>query len=479
MQKRSDAHLDSGTARVTQEFPPLSKSEIQQVVWRLAAPTLAEMFLVSLVGIADMIQVGRLGPAAITSVGLTNQPMMLLQSVFQALNVGTTALVARSIGMDKPKQASDTLKQTFYVTILLGLTVSLFAGVMAPYILKFMGAEPDVIEVGTPYFQVVGFGFIFNAIAMAIASALRGAGDTRTPMTINLVANTVNIIGNAILIWGLFGFPRWGVFGAGVATVFSRFVAAVWFLTIAVKGEKRLKLDLKERYKPDLEILGRIYYIGLPAAAEQLVLRTGQVMFAKVVSSLGTVTFAAHQVSMNILSLTFMPGQAFATAATTLVGQNLGAERPDDAERCANTSRNMGLVVGIVMAVVFIFFGKYIAWLYTGDMSVVLVSALVLRIYAFAQPFQSTQFILAGGLRGAGDTMYPLYSTAAGMWIGRVALGWFFVNVAHWGLPGAWLGMTMDQVLRGTLILLRFRAGKWKSIKVWEDRKKLVDVEAE
>lgn len=462
--------MSLSTERVTQTTPRLSQPETRRVVWQLAAPTLTEMVLVSLVGMADMIQVGRLGAAAITSVGLTNQPMMLLQSIFQALNVGTTALVARFIGMGKPEEASNTLKQTFYVTILLGLIVSLFAGTFGSVILEFMGAEPDVIAVGTPYFQVVGFGFIFNAIAMAIASGLRGAGDTRTPMTVNLVANLVNVTFNAILIWGLFGFPRWGVMGAGVATTFSRFVAAIWFLIIAVKGDKRLKLNLKEKYRPDSEILRRIYQIGFPAALEQLVLRSGQVMFAKVVSALGTVTFASHQVAMNILSLTFMPGQAFATSATTLVGQYLGAERPDDAERCANTSRNMAMTIGVVMAFVFLFFGKYIALLYTNDMDVVLVSALVLKIYAFAQPAQSTQFVLAGGLRGAGDTTYPLYSTAAGMWVGRVILGWFFVNVVKMGLPGAWLGMGIDQFFRAILIYLRFRTGRWKTIKVWEGR---------
>jgi len=124
------------------------------------------------------------------------------------------------------------------------------------------------------------------------------------------------------------------------------------------EGRKSIKLDLKERYKPNKEILGRIFQIGLPAALEQLVMRSGQVMFARIVSSLGTVTFAAHQVAMNILSLTFMPGQAFGIAATTLVGQNLGAKRPDDAEHCANTARNMGMAVGILMVLVFIFFGN-------------------------------------------------------------------------------------------------------------------------
>jgi putative MATE family efflux protein len=448
------------------EMPTLDKAAARQVVWRLSAPTLVEMVLVSLVGMADMIQVGRVGPEAITAVGLTNQPVMLLQSVFMALNVGTTALVARFIGMQKPKEASDTLKQTFAMVILLGLTISLFAGFTSSAILEFMGAEPEVVRVGTPYFRVVAFGFVFNAIAMGLASALRGAGDTRTPMTVNLVANAINITFNYILIWGKFGFPRWGVFGAGVATTFSRVVAAIWFLIIALRGDKRIRLDFSDGYRPNFDILRRIITIGFPAALEQGVLRTGQVLFAKVVSSLGTVTFAAHQTSMNILSLTFMPGLAFSTGCTTLVGQYLGAKRPEDAERCAHTSRNMGLAVGGAMALVFLFFGKYIAMLYTNDMSVVLASAFVLKIYAFAQPAQSIQFILAGGLRGAGDTRYPLYSTALGMWVGRVGLGWFFVNVVGLGLPGAWLGMAIDQIVRGVLIALRFRTGKWKEVKV-------------
>ena len=126
----------------------------------------------------------------------------------------------------------------------------------------------------------------------------------------------------------------------------------------------------------------------------------------------------------------------------------------------------MGLVVGMFMAVIFAFFGKYITILYSPeDMNVVLVSALVLRIYAIAQPAQSTQFILAGGLRGAGDTKYPLYTTAAGMWVGRVVLGWYLVNVAKMGLPGAWLGMCIDQVIRGGLVYLRFKTGNEKYLK--------------
>jgi len=459
--------VTAGAIAAPEEQPRLSRGEARRVVWGLAAPTLVEMLLVSLTGMADMMQCGRLGPAAITGIGLTNQPMFLLQAVFLAVNVGTTAVVARFTGMRRADRASEALRQTLAVTLPLGVLTSVVAGAFASKFLVFMGADAEVVRVGTPYFQAVGYGFVFNAIAMATAAALRGAGDTRSPMTVNLVANLVNIIGNAILIWGLFGFPRWGVFGAGVATGFSRLVAAVWFAALVLKGRHRLRLALRQRYRPDREILRSIYRIGLPAAGEQLVMRSGQVLFAKIVASLGTVTFAAHQVTMNILSLSFQPGQAFATAAAALVGQYLGARRPDDAERCANTSRDMGLVIGLAMGLLFVLAGKYIALLYTDDPAVILASALILRIYAVAQPFQSTQFILAGGLRGAGDTTYPLYSTAIGIWAGRVVVGYVFVNFFHWGLVGAWVAIGVDQVARAVLIWVRFRSGKWKHAPAW------------
>jgi putative MATE family efflux protein len=298
-------------------------------------------------------------------------------------------------------------------------------------------------------------------------------------MTVNLVANVVNLGGNAILIWGLFGFPRWGVFGAAVATVFSRLVAAVWFLLLAIKGKRNVRLDLRQRFRPDREILSAIYRVGLPSAGEQLVMRSGQVLFARIVSSLGTVTYAAHQVALNILSLSFQPGMAFATAATTLVGQYLGARRPEDAELCARSSRNMMLGVGVFMGVLFAVAGRSIAFLYTNEQAVIAAAALALRIYAFAQPFQSTQFVLAGGLRGAGDTTYPLYSTALGVWVGRVVVGFLFVRVLHWGLAGAWVSMSLDQAARSVLIWLRFRSGKWKTIRVLRDREEPAGAEAE
>ena len=438
----------------------------RKTVFNLAAPALVEMFLVSAVGMADMMMVGRIGPAAIASVGLTNQPMMFFQAVYMSLNVGTTALVARLVGARDMGRASAAVKQTLAMALLIGVVISVLSVTFAEPLLHFMGAEPDVIDQGVPYFKVVGAGLIFQAMAMNMTASLRGAGDTRSPMTINIISNICNLIGNYVLINGVIGFPKWGVFGAGLSTTLSRIIAFVLFYRLLASGTRRIKPAFFEKYSLDWPLLQRAIRVGIPAAIEQLILRAGQVTFALVVSSLGTVTYAAHQVGLNVLSMAFMPGHAFAVAATTLVGQGLGADRPDEAERYAQEARKLGMIVGCGMAVLFFSLGRQIAWLYTDDKAIIEMAAMVLRFYAFVQPAQTTQFVFAGALRGAGDTRWTLYSSAIGIWVGRVVMSNILVGIFHLGIMGAWMAMAVDQVGRSVITSMRFRTGRWKTHKV-------------
>lgn len=445
---------------------PAAEPTLRQRVMKLAGPTLAEQFLVSAVGIADMVMVGRIGPAAIAAVGLTNQPIMFLNSALMALNVGTTALVARLIGARQVDRASAAAKQTLAVASVLGVILSIIAVVFAEPILKIMGAEPDVMQNGVGYFKVVGVGVFFGALAMNMTASLRGAGDTKSAMQINIIANLFNICGNYLLINGVLGFPRLEVVGAGIATTLSRLLASLMFFRILTQGKKIIRPNFVERFALDWELLRRAFRVGIPAAVEQFVLRAGMLVFTTVVSGLGTVTFAAHQVGMNIMSISFMPGMAFSVAATTLVSQNLGAEQPDEAERSAAETRKIGMMVGMVAAAVFFFFGKYIAMMYSNDPGVINQTASILKLYALVQPAQSTAFILSGGLRGAGDTTWVLYANALGTWVGRVIIGYILVNAVGMGLMGAWIAMGIDQIGRSLLISSRFKSGRWKTQKV-------------
>ncbi len=444
----------------------LDKKHIRSKAFSLSLPALLNMFLVSLVGMVDMIMVGRLGPAAISAVGMVNQPVLVIISVFMALTVGTTALVARFIGAKDIDGAKDVARQSIIVSIFFGVLLLPILYIFAPQIERAMGAEPEVLTLGVIYMRTIAIGTPFNVLAMGLGAILRGSGDMKTPLIADVIANLFNIYGDYSLIFGKFGAPALGVAGAGIATSIARVISSVLLLYALYRGKTLIKLSLKENYRLNFNTLKRILNIGIPSALEQFILRTGQLTFVRIVAGLGTIAFATHQIAMNIQSLSFMPGQAFSIAATTLVGQLLGANKPDIAEESARQTRLLGMIVSGISAFTIFFFGKYITMLYTNDIAIIEQSRICLKIIALIQPAQSTQFILAGALRGAGDTRFPLYSTILGIWGMRVIMAYLFVMVFGWGLTGAWLAIGFDQVLRAMIISSRFRSGKWKYFEV-------------
>lgn len=197
---------------------------------------------------------------------------------------------------------------------------------------------------------------------------------------------------------------------------------------------------------------------------EQVALRGGILIFTKLVTGLGTLAYATHQICLNILSLSFTPGQAFGIAASTLSGRSLGAEEPDLAEDYIHKCSRIGALIASLMGVTFFFFGSVIAGFYTNSQEVVDQSANILRLVAIIQPFQSSQLIIAGGLRGAGDTVWTLIATFIGVLGIRVAFAWYFVKVLGLGLMGAWMAIFIDQFIRWIIISLRFRTNRWKYI---------------
>jgi len=329
-----------------------------------------------------------------------------------------------------------------------------------------MGAANDTLQVGGSYFKIIMVGFIFQSFNMSISAALRGIGETKTPMKINLRANFFNVIGNAVLIYGLFGLPKLGVTGAGISTAISNVIASVFLFRYIIKGKSIIKLDIKKSFKIDKNIIYNLVKIGVPASLEQLVLRAGVLMFVRIVAGLGTVVYASHQISLNILSLSFQPGQAFGIAASSLVGRSIGAKELSKAESYAKETRKIGSLISTFMAIIFFFFGPQIVGLYSKDPRIIQNASIALKIIALVQPFQSSQLILAGALRGAGDTFWPLVATFVGVLLIRVVLAHLLVNIFGYGLAGAWMAVFMDQFVRWFFVYMRFRTGKWKYIKI-------------
>lgn len=255
-------------------------------VVRIAWPSLIELTLTQLTSMVDLMMVGRLGPWAITAVGLTVQPKFLLMTMFVAMNVGATALVARYRGAGEPDKANDILRQGLLLSFVLSLLASVLGYVYAEPLIRFMGAaDPETLAGGTIYLQIQMIGFVAMALTSTITATLRGVGNTRVAMIYNLVSNVVNVILNYLLINGHFGFPRLELPGASLATIIGQGVAFALALRVVLRGDHYLKLSFRKGcFKPKWHHLSSIFDIGIPALMEQLVMRAGMIVYAKTVA---------------------------------------------------------------------------------------------------------------------------------------------------------------------------------------------------
>lgn len=454
--------------KVSEHIPEgISSKMLYKDVVRIAWPSFLEMTLTQLASMADMMMVGQLGSWAISSVGLTTQPKFLLMLMFMAMNVGATALVARYKGEGSPQKANLILRQAFFLTFVLSLASAIVGYIYAENMVRFMGAtEAITLEQGTIYLKIQMLGFVPLALTSTATATLRGVGNTRIAMSYNLVSNIVNVFFNYGLINGNMGFPKLGVAGASIATVIGQSVAFVLSMTALIRGKQYIRLDIREGFKPDWQAMKSIFKIGIPSMLEQVFMRTGMILYVKTVASLGTVAYATHNVCMNIQAMSFMTGQSFGISGTSLVGQSLGKRRPDMAQAYTRHTRRVGLVIAILLSLIFFFLGKPIVSLYTKETEVIAQGARILMFVALVQPLQSSQFILAGALRGAGDTRATAVITMITVLFIRPSLALYSINVLNWGLEGAWFALLVDQAIRSLLVLFRFNSGKWKRIKV-------------
>ncbi len=437
----------------------------------IAMPSLVELVLTQLTSMADQVMVGRLpgqeGIAALAAVGLATQPKFLLMTMIQAMNVGSTAMIARFRGQQDRQGAN----RVFNHAIVLNLIMSvLFMGVglfLSEPMIRIMGGRgisEQTLAQGVTYLNIQLYGFIPLCLGITVTAALRGIGDTRTPMIYNTLANVINLFFNYIMIYGHFGVPKMGVAGASWATVIGQTTAFVIAMAVSFGKRHYIYLDIRERFTFDRQLMGRVVGIGIPSMMEQLFMRAGVIIYTIQVTGLGDTVYAAHQVCMNVQSMTFMMGQAFANAATTLMGQSIGKRRYDMSAIYMRRTRDLGIASSFVLMVLMVLFNREIIGLFKDSREIIDLGAPILYLLAASQPFQADQFIVAGGLRGAGDTRFPAIAIAVTVLGIRTILCTVLINVFHLGLWGAWIALVADQCIRTGLMAMRYRSGKWKSI---------------
>ncbi len=439
------------------------KLSVRRQVLTLAWPAVLEQLLNMSVGLADTYIVGHLGAAPLAAVGLSNQALNLFWALFSAIGVGSTALVARHIGAREPEEANQVARQSVLLAAAVGVAVSATLWAGAPLFLKWLGAEPEVIELGVAYLRAAASTAFLMSVLFVGSAVMRGAGDTRTPMLVMGVINAVNIVVAYTLTYGTGPLPALGVLGSGIGAATARALGGLIMIGLLARGRGPVKLGWGLP-RPDQQVIGRVLRIGLPTAGEQLLMRFGQVVLATFITGLGTVAYAAHQVAINALSVAYMPGWGFALAATTLVGQELGAERPDRATRSGYESVRMATLVMAVMGALVSFFPGQVMAVFTNDAAVIETGVPALRIAGLAMPFLGISFTLAGGLRGAGDTTSVLVILGGSIWGIRVGVAYLLSR--RLGLPGIWYAIALDFLVRAAALAWRYRSGKWQLVEV-------------
>jgi putative MATE family efflux protein len=435
-------------------------------VWQLAWPAVLTMLLQLTNGLVDMFFVGRLGPAAQAAVGMGNQVVMLLTATSMAVTSGATAIVARHVGAGDRATAAEAAKQALMLAAALSIVLGAPLGALRRWVLAAMGAAPDVTVAGDAYLAITLLAIAPFFLLLTLIAVFQGMGDLRTPLAIMLVVNGANIAGDCVLIQGWGPLPALGVAGAAIASSASRAAGALLaWVWLARTG---LWQETDGDWRPRRHWFARLLRIGNPAALQQVLRGLGSTGYTRALAQTpeGTAAVAALFVGLRAEGLAYMPGVAYGRAASTLVGQSLGARRPDRAERSGwlCTWQAMG-IMGVMSALFFLLAPTISGW-FSRDARVIALAASYLRVNAIGEPFLAFSIVLGGALQGAGDTRFQAVVSVVTMWLLRLPATYGLCLGLGYGAQAAWWTMAVTTALQGLAIAAWWRRGRWKSVDV-------------
>lgn len=431
-------------------------SSIRKKVFSLALPVVLSSLLQRSVGIVDIFLVGGLGAASIAAVGIAQIMVFVAMSVSWGINVGVTVLVSQLWGAGRRDEAGRAAYQAILLAIVAAVVIMFLGHTFGSRAAVLLGAGPKVHEILSDYTRII-FSFIFFTISINVISGImHGTGDTKTPLYSTLIVNILHIAVAYPLIYGYLGLPKLGVKGAAIAIAISESIGAAFlFARSLFKRYILLSRRLEWRFT------AMTVKIGLPILFDRFLQNAGSMMFAKVILLYGTAVYAAHQVGLAIEAFSFMPGYGIAVAAATMVGQNLGAGRPDEARVSAYEANRLAVILMASMGVVFFLFPYILLRAFTNDPEVIRYGILYMKIVAFAQIPLAITMVIGGSLRGAGDTGFIMLATIAGMWLVRLPLSGALAKFFKADILYVWSVMILDWLVRMGLLLWRYRKETW------------------
>jgi len=453
---------------------PLSPEEragLRRDVAHQAWPVVLQMLLKTMMFYVDTAMISRVGQEAMAAMGVVGPISHTLVAVLSALSVGTIATVARAWGEgDRDKQRREAATATT-LALLLGIPLTILGLLLLPGMADLfrVPGSPAVTEMARTYLRIEASIYLFFCLDAAASGILRAAGRTVFPMVATLAANLLNIFLNWVFIYGNLGAPRMEMAGAALATAISFALQGAVIFGYLWTPWSPVRLTIASMRGVTRESLARLVRVSIPAGVEPVILQSGFLAYNKVISLLGLVPMAAHRAAITVESMTFMPSYGFAVAGSAVVGQYLGAGRPDRADAGLRECARMSTWLMSAVGVAFFFFATPLVRIFLRDPGAegtVAVAAMCLAISAFEQPFMALAMALGGGLRGAGDTRSPVIVGMIGVWGVRIPLAWTLAFPAGLGLNGIWITMIADWAVRTAIFSVLYRRGSWKTIKL-------------
>jgi putative MATE family efflux protein len=445
-------------------------------IWQLAWPAILTNLLQSTVGLVGVGIVGRrLGPAAVAATGIGNRFFFFQQVVLMAVTAGTAALVARAWGAGDRTEAERVTRTSLWLALALALALALPCMVFADALAGIFRLDEETHALTATFIRWVSVSAPFLAVSFVIGTALRAAGDTLTPLGLGALAMGVNIVALYGFVFGAFGLPALGVAGAALANDVALGVGALATLALWLRGRLAVGVGpAGQDFEP--ERVRRLLRIGTPAGLEQVAFQLGFTTFIWIVALYGNAANAAYQIGVQILSFSFLVGFGFSIAASTLVGQHLGAGDPAGAERSGWRAMWLAIAVMVVFGSAIIVFAEPIARLLIDDDEVVRLSVVFIRILGSVQALMAIEFTLGGALRGAGDTRFPLFVVLAGMVVMRLGTA---VTLRRFGLGVEWIyaALLADYVVKAGMLIWRYRSGRWKTVLERPGERELAPIE--
>src|SRR5271170_3481350 len=442
-----------------------TQGSLNRAILLLAIPMVLEMVLESLFAVVDVFWVGRVGANAVATVGLTESLMLLVFAIGMGLSLSTTAMVARRIGEKDPEDAAVAGVQAIILGLAIAVVVGVPAFIFAPELLKLMHASPEIVATGSGYARIAlgGSGvvlmlFLNNAI-------FRGAGDAAIAMRLLWVSNIINLILDPCLIFGLGPFPKLGVTGAALATFTGRSIGVLYQFYRLLKGTERIHV-LARHIRIRLDVLWRLVRVSTTGILQFAIAHTSWIGLVRIISSFGASALAGYTVAIRILIFIILPSWGLSNAAATLVGQNLGAKRPDRAEQSVWRTGLYNVIFLGSIGVFFIIFATPAVRLFIDDPVVVPIAATALRILSYGNIGYAYAMVMLQSFNGAGDTITPTVVNFFGFWMFQIPLAWWLSFRVGLHEHGVFIAIVLSECSIAAASVLLFRRGRWKQQKI-------------